>query len=375
MMNILSVGSDAQLLVNGSEVQKRMIGYGKLFDTLTIIVRTTGGTRQSIILSPQVTVYSTASRSKFGTIGDAYRIGKGLLTHGNYTALTAQDPFESGWVAWRLKRFGRVPLQLQVHTDVLSSYFKKESMKNRIRVVLARWLLPRADRVRVVSERIRTSLIQRWKIDPRRIVVIPIFVDVDKIIRAPLKADLRQRYPEWQQRIVMISRLTQEKNIAMAIAALSKIKTALPKTLLVIVGEGLELEHLKKSARDLGVADAVVFEPWTKDTSSYYKTADVFLLTSYYEGYGRTVVEAMAAGAPVVMTDVGVAGEVLIDDLDGLVVPVNDSNALAAALIRLFADEQTRSGFIREAQRAINSLPKRDESLQAYRKALEFSAV
>ena len=61
-------------------------------------------------------------------------------------------------------------------------------------------------------------------------------------------------------------------------------------------------------------------EPWTDDPFSYYKTADLFLLTSNYEGYGMAVVEAMAAGCPVIMTDVGLAGEVLIDKKDGLVV-------------------------------------------------------
>ncbi|HEY4497260.1 MAG TPA: glycosyltransferase, partial [Candidatus Paceibacterota bacterium] len=67
---------------------------------------------------------------------------------------------------------------------------------------------------------------------------------------------------------------------------------------------------------------------------------------SNYEGYGRTVIEAFAAGCPVVMTDVGIAGEIVVDQKNGLVVPVGDVLALTQALVIVYKDEAFRKTFI-----------------------------
>jgi len=75
-----------------------------------------------------------------------------------------------------------------------------------------------------------------------------------------------------------------------------------PKVGFVVVGEGPEK---RKSS------DNIIFEPWTDDLISYYKTADLFLLTSNYEGYGMVLVEAAAAGCKIISSDAGIAGEIL----------------------------------------------------------------
>ena len=81
------------------------------------------------------------------------------------------------------------------------------------------------------------------------------------------------------------------------------------KILLLIVGSGPEEGSLKCKVESLKLVEQIKFEPWSNDLPSYYKTADLFLLTSFYEGYGMTLVEANACGCPIVATDVGVAQE------------------------------------------------------------------
>ena len=93
-----------------------------------------------------------------------------------------------------------------------------------------------------------------------------------------------------------------------------------------------EEQKLKLLATRYSLLSNIVFEPWTDDLASYYKSADVFVLTSNYEGYGRTIIEAEAAGCPVIMTDVGIAGDVIKNGENGLIVPVGDVQALAEAL-------------------------------------------
>ena len=89
-----------------------------------------------------------------------------------------------------------------------------------------------------------------------------------------------------------------------------------------------------------GLENNVKFEPAVDHDTlfSYYKTADLFLLTSNYEGYGRSVIEAMTAGLPVVMTDVGLAREIVINGENGVVVPVGDTKAIVDSIGSLIDD-------------------------------------
>jgi len=80
---------------------------------------------------------------------------------------------------------------------------------------------------------------------------------------------------------------------------------------LIVVGEGKEKDRLRQQVIKNGLRDNIIFEPWTDDLTSYYKSADLYLLTSNYEGYAMSAVEASLCGCPVVMTDVGCAGEVI----------------------------------------------------------------
>ena len=109
----------------------------------------------------------------------------------------------------------------------------------------------------------------------------------------------------------MASRLEVEKNIDLAIKAFKEVVQKIPKAGLIIVGKGSEQGRLEALCLRLSLKQSVVFEPWAdKQTlASYYKTADLFLNTSLFEGYGMTFVEAKAAGCKIVSTDVGIAPE------------------------------------------------------------------
>jgi glycosyltransferase involved in cell wall biosynthesis len=87
----------------------------------------------------------------------------------------------------------------------------------------------------------------------------------------------------------------------------------IPPVGLVIVGSGSEESELKNLAQKLGIENAVIFEGWQNNLASYYKTCDCFLVTSWYEGYGMTLVEAAAVGTKIVSTDVGIAKEVVAE--------------------------------------------------------------
>lgn len=367
-MHILSIGSDRKLFESGSAVAARSIEYGKKLRHLSIVVfslKSQGFT--PLKLSPEVTVYPTNSMNRFLFVSDAIRIGKEVVVKEKFvrgeSVVTCQDPFESGLVGWRIARKFRLPLHLQVHTDFLSPYFKT-SILQRIRVMLGKFLLLRARGVRVVSKRITTSFKThgvRLMCDPQ---ILPIRITLPAV-SAPTGGP--SLFPEFKFVILMVSRLEKEKRIKDALTAFKQIHSTYPYTGLVIAGSGSEKSALEGYAGELGVASSVRFLGWREDTASLFASADVFLSTSEYEGYGMSVIEAGLAGVPVVTTDVGVAGEVLVDGKNSYIVSVGDTMGIIARVSELIAHNERRSVLSMALQEDIRALvPSRENYEDAY---------
>jgi glycosyltransferase involved in cell wall biosynthesis len=285
-MKVLMISTDRKIFEPTSAVRARMLSYAADTEELFIVVL---GLNKGLEVEGRLK-YLGLSRGR----------ALGWRPAGAFDLVTAQDPFETGLIGWLIARRLRAKLELQIHTDFLNPYFAQSSFLNYLRVWIARFLLPRATRVRVVSQRIKKSLEEAGLRLKAPVEVRPIAVEIDKIKNAPRVVDLHQKYPQFKKIILMASRLEPEKNIKLALAALKLVD---PSIGLVIVGSGCEKINPTKN---------VIVEDWVDQATlySYYKTADLFLLTSFYEGYGMTLVEAAAAGCPIISTDVGIAREI-----------------------------------------------------------------
>jgi glycosyltransferase involved in cell wall biosynthesis len=339
-MNILSISSDRKLFEPGSAVRSRTLEYGRLANELHIIVfakRSLGFHDESF--PPNVFLYPTNARTRSGYMLCAIAQALKVKRHGvHIDIVTAQDPFESGLTAFLVARMFGAKLHFQIHTDFLSPYFARESLVNRMRVVLAKRLLPHAHAVRVVSSRIRESLrgVVRAKTP---VAVLPIFVDVAQITKTPVTHDLKKEYPQFNFHALMASRLTSEKNIPLALEMFREVVVKYPRAGLVIAGDGPQEAWIRSLVRAHNLEQNVVICGWRTSIVSWMKTADLFLVTSNYEGYGMTIVEALAAGCTVVSTDVGCAREVIQDGVNGFVVSVGDTNVLANVVRKIATRE------------------------------------
>ncbi len=370
-MKLLVIGSDRNLFKEGSDVWNRYLDYGKLFQEIHVIVFSGKKLKnQKTKIGENIFVYPTNHFCKLFYLWGIYKISKSIILNKDIV-ISSQDPFEAGLAGWMLKKIYNLSLQIQIHTDFLSPYFWQESFLNKFRVSLAKFIIPRADKIRVVSERIKHSLISNFKPSIlNRIIVLPIFVDVEVIKTAPIKTDLHKKYPQFNFIILMSSRITKEKNIGLAIEAMSELVKKHPKLGLIIVGSGSEEARLKYLVLRLKINNSVVFEGWSDDLVSYYKTADLFLLTSNYEGYGRTVIEAMAAGLPVVTTDVGLAGEVLKNKENGIVVPVGDESAMIREVDFLMSNTEELVYFSKNSIKVSENLMTKERYLKLYKQII-----
>ena len=366
-MRVLMISTDRGLLSLESAVAVRHRDYGSLAGEIHIVLfslRRTHSTKP-LELAPNVHVYPTGSRFKWLYIYDAYRIGKRLMREKNITLISAQNPFETGIVAWLISR-ARVRVDFQLHTDPFTPYFVRgHGVMNRLRVRMAYFLLPKAGVIRVVSGRIQKHLARM--LPQARVTLLPIFVDISHIEHYTPRYDLHKLYPQFKTIVLVLSRLEPEKNITLGIEALARALPAAPEAGLVIVGRGSHQGALERYAKERGVATHVVFHGWVEETSSAFKTADIFMLMSDFEGYAMTLIEAASAGTPIVTTDVGLVGDVLIDEESALVCAPRDAVCLARQLERLITSPSLRQRVAGHARQAVKERVLQDK--QAYLKA------
>jgi glycosyltransferase involved in cell wall biosynthesis len=123
-----------------------------------------------------------------------------------------------------------------------------------------------------------------------------------------------------------------------------------PDARLMFVGDGNGREALLSLARELDVAERVIFAGFRSDPTPFYLTADLFVLSSDYEGFGNVIVEAMACGTPVVSTDCPSGpGEILEGGRYGRLVPVGNAPALAHAIKTALEAPVDRDALVRRA--------------------------
>lgn len=343
-MNVVMVSTDRGIFTEGSDVRRRMVAHGAICDELHIVVfaRAQHGF-SPIQLTKNVWAYPTNSISRLLYVRDAIKVSRCILLRIPKPSLgwivTTQDPFETGFVGWYLKKIWGAFLHVQVHTDIGSPYFR-EAFLNKIRLLFGRYVLVEADAIRVVSERIKTTLEVEYRVSGDKVFVIPIWVDIEQYSESGSDRGLIHNYSPL---ILMASRLTQEKNITVAIRAFAKVLGEYGNAGLVIVGEGPMKEKLVSDAKKLNISSNVVFEGWTDNLLAYFQGADMFLLTSDYEGYGRTLVEASAARTPIISTDVGLVGSVLHADTEVLKCLPRDVECLAQCIRKLCSDKELRA--------------------------------
>jgi len=357
-MKVITVGTDKKLFDETSSVLSRQLEYSKKMEEMHIVVCTHGK-----VYSPKhrgnLHIYPTNSSSKFMWVFDAYSVGKKVIIDNEFvrgaSVISTQDPFESGLAGYLLSRKFRLPFQVQIHTDFFTPYFKNTFL-NKVRYMIARFLVPRAHGIRVVSENLKELLLKKFSYLKTVPSVLPIYVDIRALIDAPIVQDVRKEYSRFNFIILMASRLTPEKEIDTALHALKELVTEFPHMGLLICGEGSELPQLTKLVDSLGIRSNVVFLPWQENLVSLYKTANVFLLTSRFEGYGMTLIEAGAAGVPIVATPVGIAEKIITNGVNGLLCPIGDSHCFAQGIRGLVLDNTKRELYKRALQDSIREL-------------------
>ena len=149
-----------------------------------------------------------------------------------------------------------------------------------------------------------------------------------------------------------MARLVPDKDHDTLIAAFSQVAAAFPETELWLVGDGPRRQAIQRQVRCSLAPDRVRFWPGQPDIRPWLHRACLLVLSSRYEALPNVVLEAMAAGLPVVATQVGGLPEVVVPGRTGWLVPPGDAPALAAALSQALGDAGTREALGRPVESA-----------------------
>ena len=209
--------------------------------------------------------------------------------------------------------------------------------RNALRRALYRLAARRAARIIAVSSPVRELLCTTLGFSPATTVLLTNGIDTAAFASADGGARVREELGLHGHRVVTcVGRLVPNKGQALLVDALGELQTTHPDVVLLLVGDGPDRDALAARAASHGVAARVVFTSRRQDVADVLAASNLFVLPSFAEGIPLALLEAMAAGLPVVATAVPGTMDVVSDPSLGLLVPSHDASALARGIARVF---------------------------------------
>jgi sugar transferase (PEP-CTERM/EpsH1 system associated) len=259
----------------------------------------------------------------------------GLLRRERVDVIHAHQytPFFYAAVARPLGR--RVPVVFTEHGRHFPDFPRRK------RMIANRLLLGRRDRVVAVGQTVRNALVRNEGIPAERVGLVYNGIDLGRFATGSYdRATVRRELGLGAEDLVIlqVARLDYLKDHATAVRTVRRVVRQRPDTRLVLVGEGPEGPKIRELVGQAGLTDCVRFLGLRNDVPRLLAAADLFLLTSISEGIPLTLIEAMAAGLPIVSTRVGGVGEVVEDGTTGLLAAAGDEDVLAQHVLALAAD-------------------------------------
>jgi len=241
-------------------------------------------------------------------------------------------------------RLARVPVKIHTfHGHVLEGYFSRPV--TRAFLEIERRLARTTDRLVTVSPRLKAQLLAMGIGRPEQVEVVPLGLDLERFRRArPASPTLRPSLglADGASVLGIVGRLVRIKDHATLFQALARLHTEGRGVHLTVVGDGEERARLEGLASSLGLGRRIHFLGWRVDLETILKELDVVICASRNEGTPVALIEAMAAGIPVLSTDVGGVADLVTHGLTGWLVSPGDPDAMASGIRHLLDDGPLR---------------------------------
>jgi phosphatidylinositol alpha-1,6-mannosyltransferase len=273
------------------------------------------------------------------------------------------DLVHSHWVLPQGAAVALTPARRHVATVHGSDVFGLQAKPLRI---IKSWALRRASAVTANSTatKDKVSLLTQSRVDAE---LIPMGVDMRQPDPEAVQL-IRARFAGNGPLVVFLGRVVEEKGVLDLVRAFATIRGRFPTSRLTVVGRGNDCDAVSQLAVSLGLDDSVDQPGWTvpSEVVNWFTAADVVVAPSWFEAQGLSVMEAQAAGAAVVATNVGGIPDVIEDGRTGILVEPRDPEALAAAVISLLDDPARAAAIGRRAGEQATHRFSREATAQAF---------
>lgn len=252
---------------------------------------------------------------------------------------------------WFANTIGRIARMLAGAKTIISfEQIVSDSVKTRKMIFVDWWLQFITTKTIAVSKAVKKSLIKH-SIAEERIDVLYNSIDL-RAFQAPYHgSEVRVEYgiDEHAFLYIYIGRLVHQKAVDILIEAFKKIDTG---AYLLIVGQGKDRNTLEHEVKKSSLEKRVIFAGVRSDIPRLLLSSDCFVLPSRYEGLPLVLIEALAAGSAIIVSDFEGAREVITHEKNGLVVPIGDIVALTQAMTRIKDDSELRSSLVFESKKS-----------------------
>ena len=260
----------------------------------------------------------------------------GLLKREHFDVLETFT-HDSNTLGLPLAWLAQVPVRIATHRGKIEAFPKWRQVLHNMLInsTITHTLI-------AVSEQTRGQAIEEG-IRPHKITVIPNAVkqlDTSTVDRWAVRKELGVN--ENDIFLLAIGRLTYQKGHEFLIQAMSKVVSRFPNAKAGICGEGPLRSQLENQIREKGLSDRVRLLGAWEDVAPLLASADIFVLPSRWEGLSRALMEAMAAGLPAIAAQVDGIKDLITDDVNGLLIPSEDSEALENSILQLIEDAEMR---------------------------------
>lgn len=266
-------------------------------------------------------------------------------------------------------------VKVKVHTfhgHIFDGYFSP--VKARVFLWIERMLAVFTDKLIMVSDRVKYEIVTKLKVTGKsKAALIPLGLELDDFlsVQDPVNG-FKKRFNLKESSIAVgiVGRLVPIKNHRLFIDSAKDIIDNNPGSdvKFFIVGDGQERGFLEKYVRGLSLEDRIIFTGWMRDLAYVYAGLDIVALTSLNEGTPVSLIEAMASSRPVISTDVGGVGDLIIDGQTGILVKSGKASDFSAALVRLIKDVSLRSMLGRNARAYVKDRYAKDRLINDIKK-------
>ena len=285
------------------------------------------------------------------------KAGEIINKEGKFDVIHAHD-WLAAYAAKTLKTSYDIPMICTIHAT-------EAGRNNGIRTDMQKyindteWLLTyEASEVIVNSNYMKSEIQRLFGLPFEKINVVPNGVNLNNFNNVYRDYDFRRRFAMDNEKIILfMGRLVYEKGIQHLISAMPKILDHYHDVKLVIAGKGGMLDELKAQANNLGISQKVYFAGYlnSKDVQKMYRCADISVFPSTYEPFGIVALEAMLAGVPVVVSDIGGLNEIVEHGVTGMKSYAGNPNSIADSILTLLFDHKLCDQVVKNAKAKVKT--------------------